>query len=53
MSKLQTVKTAGHEIVHAKPEEERPKADRHTREVRPESMADPVCPHYGPQFKSD
>ncbi len=47
MSELQTVKTAIHEIAHAKlhaidkdaPEEEQPKVDRHTREVQAESVA--------------
>lgn len=55
MSELQTVKTAIHEIAHAKlhaidkdaPEEEQPKVDRHTREVQAESVAYTVCQHYG------
>ena len=56
MSELQTVKTAIHEIAHAKlhaidkdaPEEEQqPKVDRHTREVQAESVAYAVCQHYG------
>ena len=55
MSELQTVKTAVHEIAHAKlhaidkdaPEEEQPKVDRHTREVQAESVAYTVCLHYG------
>lgn len=55
MSELQTVKTAIHEIAHAKlhaidkdaPEEEQPKIDRRTREVQAESVAYAVCQHYG------
>ena len=55
MSELQTVKTAIHEIAHAKlhavdkdaPEEEQPQFDRRTREVQAESVAYAVCQHYG------
>ena len=55
MSELQTVKTAIHEIAHAKlhavdkdaPEEEQPQFDRRTREVQAESVAYTVCQHYG------
>ena len=55
MSELQTVKTAIHEIAHAKlhsvdkdaPEEEQPQFDRRTREVQAESVAYAVCLHYG------
>lgn len=54
MSELQTIKTAIHEIAHAKlhdidlnaPEQaERP--DRSTREVQAESVAYTVCQHFG------
>ena len=56
MSELQTLKTAIHEIAHAKlhdidlnaPEnEQQPRADRRTREVEAESVAYTVCQHYG------
>ena len=55
MSVLQTVKTAIHEIAHAKlhavdkdaPEEEQPQFDRRTSEVQAESVAYTVCQHYG------
>ncbi|HCH6634359.1 TPA: antirestriction protein ArdA [Clostridioides difficile] len=56
MSELQTLKTAIHEIAHAKlhdidlnaPEnEQQPRVDRHTREVEAESVAYTVCQHYG------
>ena len=56
MSELQTLKTAIHEIAHAKlhdidlnaPEDEqKPRVDRHTREVEAESVAYTVCQHYG------
>lgn len=56
ISELQTVKTAIHEIAHAKlhaidkdapNEEQRPKIDRRTREVQAESVAYAVCQHYG------
>ena len=55
MSELQTLKTAIHEIAHAKlhdidlnaPEnEQRPRVDRRTREVEAESVAYTVCQHY-------
>ena len=56
MSELQTLKTAIHEIAHAKlhdidlnaPEnEQQPRIDRRTREVEAESVAYTVCQHYG------
>ena len=56
MSELQTLKTAIHEIAHAKlhdidlnaPEDEqKPRVDRRTREVEAESVAYTVCQHYG------
>ena len=56
MSELQTLKTAIHEISHAKlhdidlnaPTEERQvRPDRRTREVEAESVAYTVCQHYG------
>ena len=56
MSELQTLKTAIHEIAHAKlhdidlnaPEnEQQPRIDRCTREVEAESVAYTVCQHYG------
>ena len=56
MSELQTLKTAIHEIAHAKlhdidlnaPKEEKEKRpDQRTREVEAESVAYTVCQHYG------
>ncbi len=56
MSQLQNLKTAIHEIAHAKlhdidlnaPQEEQPdRPDRRTREVQAESVAYTVCQHYG------
>jgi antirestriction protein ArdC len=55
MSELQTLKTAIHEIAHArlhdvdmnKEQDEQPRADRRTREVEAESIAYTVCQHYG------
>ena len=56
MSELQNLKTAIHEIAHAKlhdidlnaPQEEQPdRPDRRTREVQAESVAYTVCQHYG------
>ena len=56
MSELQTLKTAIHEIAHAKlhdidlnapKDEQQPRADRRTREVEAESVAYTVCQHYG------
>ena len=56
MSELQTLKTAIHEIAHAKlhdidlnapKEEQAPRVDRRTREVEAESVAYTVCQHYG------
>ena len=53
MSELQTLKTAIHEITHARlhdhinTEQEQPRADRRTREVQAESIAYTVCQHYG------
>ena len=56
MSDLQTLKTAIHEIAHAKlhdidlnapKEEQKPRVDRRTREVEAESVAYTVCQHYG------
>ena len=55
MSELQTLKTAIHEIAHAKlhdidlnapKEEQPPRVDRRTREVEAESVAYTVCQHY-------
>lgn len=55
VSELQTVKTAIHEIAHAKrhdvdlnaPPEQQNRASRHTREVEAESIAYIVCQHFG------
>ena len=55
MSELQTLKTAIHEIAHAKlhdidlnaPKDEQPRVDRRTREVEAERVAYTVCQHYG------
>ena len=55
MSELQTLKTAIHEIAHAKlhdidlnaPKDEQPRVDKRTREVEAESVAYTVCQHYG------
>lgn len=55
MSELQALKTAIHEIAHAKlhdidlnaPKDEQPRVDRRTREVEAESVAYTVCQHYG------
>ena len=56
MSELQTIKTAIHEIAHAKlhdidpnapKEEQAGRLDRRTREVQAESVAYAVCQHYG------
>ena len=55
MSELQTLKTAIHEIAHAKlhdidlnaPKDGQPRVDRNTREVEAESIAYTVCQHYG------
>ena len=55
VSELQAVKTAIHEIAHAKlhdidlnaPKDEQPRVDRRTREVEAESVAYTVCQHYG------
>ena len=56
MSELQTLKTAIHEIAHAKlhdidlnapKDEQQPRVDRRTREVEAESVAYTVCQHYG------
>lgn len=56
MSELQTLKTAIHEIAHAKlhdidlnapKNEQQPRVDRRTREVEAESIAYTVCQHYG------
>ena len=52
---MQTLKTAIHEIAHAKlhdidlnaPKDEQPRVDRRTREVEAESVAYTVCQHYG------
>ena len=55
MSELQTLKTAIHEIAHAKlhdidlnapKDEQQPRVDRRTREVEAESVAYTVCQHY-------
>ena len=55
VSELQAVKTAIHEIAHAKlhdvdlnaPPEQQNRVDRHTREVQAESVAYTVCQHFG------
>ena len=55
MSEIQTVKTAIHEIAHAKLHSVKPdekaapedKKDRHTKEVEAESVAYTVCQRYG------
>ena len=56
MSELQTLKTAIHEIAHAKlhdidlnapKDDQQPHVDRRTREVEAESVAYTVCQHYG------
>lgn len=54
MSELQTLKTAIHEIAHARlhdidltAEQEQARPDRRTREVEAESVAYTVCQHYG------
>ena len=56
MSELQTLKTAIHEIAHAKlhdidlnapKDEQQPRVDHRTREVEAESVAYTVCQHYG------
>ena len=56
MSELQTIKTAIHEIAHAKlhdidpnapKEEQAGRPDHRTREVQAESVAYAVCQHYG------
>ena len=56
MSELQTLKTAIHEIAHAKlhdidlnapKNEQQPRVDKRTREVEAESVAYTVCQHYG------
>ena len=56
MSELQTLKTAIHEIAHAKlhdidlnapKDEQADKPDQRTREVQAESVAYAVCQHYG------
>ena len=56
MSELQTLKTAIHEIAHAKlhdidlnapKDEQQPHVDRRTREIEAESVAYTVCQHYG------
>ena len=56
MSELQTLKTAIHEIAHAKlhdidlnapKDEQQPRVSRRTREVEAESVAYTVCQHYG------
>ena len=55
MSEIQTVKTAIHEIAHAKLHDVKPdekaapedKKDRHTKEVEAESVAYTVCQRYG------
>ena len=56
MSQLQTLKTAIHEVAHAKlhdidlnapKEEQQNRPDRRTREVEAESVAYTVCQHYG------
>ena len=55
VSELQAVKTAIHEIAHAKlhdvdlnaPPEEQNRVDRRSREVQAESVAYTVCQHFG------
>ena len=56
MSELQNLKTAIHEMAHAKmhdidlnapPEQRQTRPDRRTREVQAESVAYTVCQHYG------
>jgi len=55
MSELQTLKTAIHEIAHARlhdvdlnaPKDEQNRVDKRTREVEAESIAYTVCGHYG------
>src|SRR5699024_5286472 len=55
VSELQAVKTAIHEIAHAKlhdvdlnaPPEQQNRVDRHTCEVEADSVAYTVCQHYG------
>ncbi len=55
VSELQAVKTAIHEIAHAKlhdvdlnaPPEQQNRIDRHSREVQAESVAYTVCQHFG------
>ncbi len=47
MSEVQTVKTAIHEIAHAKLHAENNGKDRHTKEVEAESVAYTVCQHFG------
>ena len=56
MSELQNLKTAIHEMAHAKmhdidlnapPEQQQARPDRRTREVQAESVAYIVCQHYG------
>lgn len=55
VSELQAVKTAIHEIAHAKlhdvdlnaPPEQQNRVDRHTCEVEAESVAYTVCQHFG------
>ena len=55
VSELQAVKTAIHEIAHAKlhdvdlnaPPDQQNRVDRHTREVQAESVAYTVCQHFG------
>lgn len=47
MSEVQTVKTAIHEIAHAKLHSENNGKDRYTKEVEAESVAYTVCQHFG------
>lgn len=55
MSELQNLKTAIHEITHARlhrvdkdaPKEQQPRIDQRAREVQAESVAYTVCQHYG------
>ena len=55
ISELQTLKTAIHEIAHARlhdvdlnaPKDEQNRVDRRTREVQAESVAYAVCQHFG------
>lgn len=47
MSEVQTVKTAIHEIAHAKLHAVNSGKDRHTKEVEAESVAYTVCQHFG------